>query len=447
MRRIIDYYLKQWRESVNRKPLLLRGARQTGKTHSVRQLGQTFKSYVEINFEKIAAREVFSKDLDPQRILRELELLTGKRITPKETLLFLDEVQVVPEAITALRYFYEDMPDLHIIAAGSLVDFAIESISMPVGRISFLYMRPMSFLEFLKALKEELLLEEIINHNFTVPLAEPIHRKLLDYLGIYVGVGGMPEAVKCWIDTQTIANCSKVQQELIGAYRQDFQKYSKTAQLKYVEFLFNQVPRYLGKSIKFQRLSETYRKRELAPCLELLEKANIICKVTHTAGNGIPLGAEIVPEKFKLVFLDIALCLAILGADLKEWFLQPAQTFINKGEITESLIGQELLAYKDPRQHAELYYWHREARGSNAEVDYLVQVQENIAPIEVKSKLGGGLKSLHLFLQTHVQVSYGIRFSMHNYSTYEKIRSYPLYAVAGALAEDKAALLSLIDTT
>jgi len=445
MKRILDHYLTEWRINPKRKPLVLRGARQVGKTHTVRNLGKLFNSYVEINFEQLpTVKDIFLKDLDPHRILKELRLIIGKDILPGETLLFLDEVQDVPQAIMALRYFYEEMPDLHVIAAGSLLDFAIEHISVPVGRVSFLYMHPMSFIEFLAAIGEKHVLVEILEHNPKEVLSEPVHQKLLNYLGVYLAVGGMPEAVQAWVDTQNIIECSLVHDALIEAYRQDFEKYSKKLQLKYVELLFKSIPLFLGRPIKFNKISNDYRKRELAPCLSLLEKANIISKVTCTSGNGIPLGAEITPEKFKAIFLDVALSQSMLGLDLKGWLLNPTRELINKGEIAEAFIGQELLAYMAPQKRADLYYWHREVRGSNAEVDYLMQHQSNIIPIEVKSALGTTLKSLHLFLETHALSPYGVRFSAHNYSVCEKVHSYPLYAVAGIFAENKEVLLTLI---
>lgn len=438
MKRIIDYYLDQWRLDLKHKPLLIRGARQIGKTYSIRQLGKKFKHYVEINFEKTPqAKEIFVQDLEPQRIIKELSLFSGKQITPNDTLLFLDEIQEAPQAIAALRYFYENSPQLHVIAAGSLIDFALEHISIPVGRISFLYMHPISFLEFLRALDQKLLITEILEHTPDLPLSEPVHQKLLNYLGDYIAVGGMPEAVQHWIETQKISGCKKIHQEIISTYQQDFQKYTKKYQLKYVELLFNQIPRSLGTAIKFQTLSETYRKRELLPCLELLNKANIIWSVHHSSGNGIPLGAEINLDKFKLIFLDIALCQSILGLDSKGWILGPQAEFINKGEIAEAFVGQELLAYAAPNKKPELYYWHRETRGSSAEVDYLIQMQNDIIPIEVKSKLGNSLKSAHLFLESHPHSPFAIRISMHNYSIHQKIKSFPLYAVAGILDKNE----------
>ncbi len=446
MYRLIDYHLKHWIKDPYRKPLLLRGARQVGKTHAIRALSRHFSDFVEINFELLPrAKEIFEQDLQPERIIKSLSLLVGKSITPNKTLLFLDEIQEAPLAITALRYFYEKLPSLHVIAAGSLLDFSLESISVPVGRISFFYMHPMSFMEFLKAIKQNLLIQEILNHKSHEPILEPVHDKLIEFLGVYMAIGGMPEVVKRWIETQNMSDCTNIQYSLIDTYRQDFQKYSKQSQYKYLNLLIEQIPLNLGKSIKYTNFSKEYRKRELEPCLDLLIKANLVHKISNSLGQGIPLGAQASSDKFKIIFLDVALTQVILGVNNKEWVLEPHQEFINKGALTEAMIGQELLAYSNPHITPQLYYWQRDAPSSTAEVDYLMQQDQFIIPIETKSGYGSTLKSLRLFLQTHPQSPYGIRFSTHNYSEFDHIHSYPLYAVAGIFGEDREALLSLVD--
>lgn len=445
MKRIIDEYLRHWKTSSHRKPLLLRGARQVGKTFAIRQFSRSFSDFVEINFELTPHFiTLFEQDLDPVRILAELSILSGRRIIPGQTLLFLDEVQVQPKAITALRYFYENIPDLHVIAAGSLLDFALESISIPVGRMEIFYLHPMSFLEFLKALKEDLLLTEILNHSVEHVIAEPIHNKLLGLLGKYMAVGGLPEAVQSWVTHQDIFSCINIQHAIANTYQQDFQKYTKKHQLKYVDLIFKNIPSQLGNGFRFNQVPGEYRKRDLQPCLDLLIKANIAQQVFHTAGNGLPLGAETKLNSFKMIFLDIALSQTILGLDRRLWLLDSNAELINKGEITESFIGQELLAYMRPDKSPQLFYWKKEERSAQAEIDYLVQMQDKILPIEVKSGEGRSLKSLRLFLETHPKSPYGIRFSTHNYSNFNGIHSYPLYAVAAVLAEDKESLLNFI---
>lgn len=437
MKRFIEKELLAWKDAKFRKPLLLRGARQVGKTYLARQLGKHFDSFIEINLEaQLEPRAIFEKNLDGQRILLELGLFARKTIIPGQTLLFIDEIQVVPRAVTALRYLYEQVPDLHVIAAGSLLDFAIETIGIPVGRVESLYVYPMSFLEFLSVMGHEIIVQEIMAHKPENQLSEPIHNSILSTLAEYVAIGGMPGVVKCWKEEKDPSRCFALQHALIDTYRQDFAKYATKFQIKYVETIFNAIPLQLGKKFKFSAIEGEYRKRELSPALDLLVTAGVAHKVFHSAGHGIPLGAEADPEFYKVIFLDVALCQAILGLNLASWFLNPQQQFINKGEIIEAFVGQEILAYANPHAKQQLYYWQRNAPNSNAEVDYLVQKGENIIPVEVKGGAGSTLKSLHLFLQTHSMTPYGIRFSVQNYSQQETIKSFPLYAIAGALKNE-----------
>ncbi|HEX4044506.1 MAG TPA: AAA family ATPase [Gammaproteobacteria bacterium] len=443
MKRLLYYDLLKWRHSSLRKPLLLRGARQVGKTHIVRQLGQEFEHYIEINFEKMPElAKIFEHDLDPVRISRELSLALDKVINPGNTLLFIDEIQEVPRAIIALRYFYEEMPALHVIAAGSLVDFAIERVGVPVGRISFLYMYPMSFIEYLCARNLQRLAIEIINHKLREPLNEVVHTKALRLLGEYMAIGGMPKAVQLWVTQQDVLSCTSILQDIKNAYEQDFAKYAKKHEIKYVDLLFKQIPGLICQRFKYSHLASDFRKRELQPALWLLEKAGIVHQIIHSNANGIPLGAEADLDKFKLISLDIGLNQAILGLELKDWFIDPTTAFVNKGSLTESFVGQELLAYSNPTNRQQLYYWQREEKGSHAEVDYLMTYQRNIIPVEVKSGHGGRMQSMRVFLQSH-STPYGIRFSVQNYSIHEQLHSYPLYAIASTI-EDKEKLLELL---
>lgn len=444
MKRLIYYTLLEWRKLSDHTPLLLRGARQVGKTHVVRQLGKTFKHYIELNFEKNPElAKIFELDLDPLRISREISLALNKVLKPGETLLFLDEIQEVPRAIIALRYFYEEMPELHVIAAGSLVDFAIERVGVPVGRIGFLYMYPMSFIEYLCARDLQNLAIEIINHDVAKPLNDAIHTKSLRLLGEYMAIGGMPQVVQQWVTQEDIQACTNVLQNIKNAYEQDFSKYAKRNEIKYVDLLFKRIPGLICQHFKYSHLASDFKKRELEPSLWLLEKAGIIHQVIHSHGNGVPLGAEADLRKFKLITLDVGLNQTILGLELKDWFIDPVTTFVNKGNISENFVGQELLAYSNPSTKQQLYYWHREQKSSNAEVDYLITNKQNIIPIEVKSGHGAKMQSMRMFLQSHSASPYGIRFSIHNYSIFDGIHSYPLYAIA-SIVEDKESLLKAI---
>lgn len=445
MRRIIDWHLKTWKDDPRRKPLILKGARQIGKTFSVRQLGLSFDSFVELNFELVReAKTIFEKDLKPERIIWELGLLANAKIIPGKTLLFFDEVQAAPESILALRYFYEEMPELHVIAAGSLLDFAIEKIGMPVGRVGMLYVYPLSFLEFLAAAGHARFIEPILNRT---PFSEINHEQILDLLGHYLAIGGMPEAVQSWIDTKDPRACYEAQKQLVETYRQDFPKYAKKNQLPYLEILFNQIPHFMGNQFKYSEVHGDYKKRELAPCLDLLRRANVVHQITHTAGNGAPLGAEANLDRFKTIFLDVGISQALLGLDLPAWFLNPDKDLVNRGAIVEAFVGQELLAYSSPKWKMDLYFWKRESKGSLAEVDYLFDVQNHVIPIEVKSGHGSTLRSMHQFLIDHPKSRSGIRFWSGNYSLHDKIDSRPLYSVSSlAHPDQKQAILSLFDS-
>jgi len=296
----------------------------------------------------------------------------------------------------------------------------------------------MSFIEFLCAIHQKPLAQELVNADPKHPLHQSIHDLIDRYLGEFMGIGGMPEAVSCWAETQDPILCQDIHHDLVDNYRQDFHKYAQRYQIKYLERLFSQIPKQVGRKFKYSAIEGDLRKRDLAPCLDLMLTAGITHRISHSAGNGVPLGAEANPNKFKLLFLDIALMNTILGINLKTWFLKPQNALVNKREFVEAFIGQELLAYSNPQSHNELYYWHREARSSHAEVDYLCQTEEGAIPIAVKNNDRRSLKNLRLFLDLKPQSPYGIRFSLHNFSSFDKIASYPLYAVAKISDQVKA---------
>ncbi|MFH1831779.1 MAG: ATP-binding protein [bacterium] len=449
MKRIIDHFLSEWKLDEYRKPLLVRGARQVGKTYSIRRLGAMYQNFVEINLELLPkARAVFEKDLDPERICSDLSLIVKKPIIPGKTLLFLDEIQIVPQAIIALRYFYEMLPELHVIAAGSLLDFAIQQVGIPVGRVQSLYMHPLSFIEYLVATGNYLAIDEIINHKPEEEMSSAIHNLLLGLLGEYLALGGMPQSVQRWVEKKNPLGCARVHSSLLNTYRQDFDKYARTLQVKYVALLFGHIPLQLGRKFKYSLVEGDYRKRELAPALDLLVTAGIAHKVYHSAGQGVPLGAQMDPQDYKVIFLDTGLAQSVLNLDIAEWFLNPQQEFVNKGALVEAFIGQEILAYSDMNIKNYIYYWHKDASIGQAEIDYLLQLNSVVVPVEVKAGLGSTLKSMHVFLESHPKSPYGIRFSAQNYSVHNNIHSYPLYAVAKIMSdknlEMRQAILALV---
>jgi predicted AAA+ superfamily ATPase len=437
MKRIIDHYLRDWKQQSDRKALLLRGARQIGKTYAVRALGASFEELVEINLERNAEyAEVFRLNLDPHRILRDLRLMTGKRIAPGSSLLFIDEIQQQPLAVNALRYLHESIPELHVIAAGSLLEFALDQVGMPVGRVASLHMYPMSFLEYLVARGDLPMAELLLDDQAPFSIGTPIHERLLRLAGEFLVFGGLPEVIEAWIKHEDLDRCGEILDVLVAAYRQDFAKYAKRHQIKYVDLVFNEVPAMTGRKFKYDALPGTWKARELAPALDLLCKASVVHKVTHSSGNGIPLKAESDPHRFKTLFFDVGLAQRIMGADVKPWLMDPAAAIRNAGAAAEAFVGQELLAYSRPWNKQELYYWHREARASNAEVDYLLPLGPEVLPVEVKSGTTGRLLSLRAFLdEKQRQTPYGIRFCGQPCSIHEDLHSYAIYAVPHVLRQ------------
>lgn len=345
-------------------------------------------------------------------------------------MLFLDEAQEQPLALLALRYFFENIPELHLIAAGSLLDFALEKVGTPVGRVEFLNVTPLSFIEFLCATGNKGMIDLILFHEPDTPVNDAIHEKILSFLGEYLAIGGMPEVVQLWCETQNLELCIDTQNSIINGYIQDIPKYSRKKQIEKVDIVFKQIPHILGQQFKPNKIVGEYRKRELYPALDLLERAMIIKRIYHTSGQGLPFAGQIDLDKFKLIMIDIALTQSFLNADVKEWILNPRKSSILKGPLIEAFIGQEILAYQTPDKTGELFYWHREERSSTAELDYLISKGQEIIPVKVKSELGTNLKSLRLFLDSHPNSKYGVRFSNHNYSIFDNLHSYPLYAVS-----------------
>ncbi len=443
MKRIVDYFLLDWKSRKRRKPLIVRGARQVGKTYAVQKLGKTFKSYVEINLEKDkVARNIMEEELDVKRIITRLGEHKQIKIIPGETLLFFDEIQQVPQAILALRYFFEDMPELHVVAASSLLDFAIEKVGMPVGRVNTLYMYPMSFLEFLAALGHKEWVSLILTRS---QLFEELHIKLMEYLGMYLAIGGFPDAINAWREEGTSREVRIAHTDVIHRYTEDFGTYGKKHQIKYLDKVFKNALQQLSRKFMYARI-EQYKKRELEPAIDMLAKAGILYQVFQSPAI-LPLGSEAKLEFFKVIFLDVGLSQALLDYDISSWFIDPLKIFDNKGELMEAFVGQELLAYADPIKKENLYYWRLASSSKQAEIDYLTQLKNTIIPIEVKSGKSTHLTSMYTFLNSHPKTPYGIRFWADTAQQEDNIRSLPLYMVSKLSIENKdylkEALMSL----
>lgn len=425
MKRDLFQSLMEWKNSRLRKPLILRGARQVGKSWLVNEFAKTFASFARINFEKQPeACEFFQGDLLFPQLLEKLELYIGQKIIPKETLLFFDEIQECERAIIALRYFKEELPDLHVIAAGSLIDFSLENIGMPVGRVQFLYLHPLSFGEFLSVIGKD----DLRNYILQSDIDPVLHNKILEHVKNYFWLGGMPEVINEWIINRNFQTCLDIQDEILLTYKQDFEKYAKKRLIDKVEMVFNTVPEHLGEKFIYSKVDETSRSTLLKEALDCLKKAGVVHVVYHTSGQGVPLAAGKDSKKFKVFFFDTGLAQRLLGLNLQQWVTTPLN-IKHVGAIAEQFVAQEYFAYSSVKNPAELYYWHREEPTSNAEVDFLFVINGDIIPVEVKSGKKGHLKSLKLFLETHKHSKYGVKISEQPFNYDDEVISIPFYAI------------------
>lgn len=433
MKRDIEKDLLEWKEKEGRMPLIIRGARQIGKSYTVEEFGRKyFQNVCVVNFEeKKEAIHCFAS-LDVQEILKLLELLYGSKIVAGSTLLFLDEIQICPQAIKALRYFKEKLPSLHVIAAGSLLEFVLEDenepISFPVGRVRFLNMKPLSFLEFLDAIGQgqwKKAMEEITLEN---PFPEGFHNILLQYVRDYFLIGGMPAAVNSYVQSRSFVETMHEQQALLDMYRLDLVKYGKRKELAHLQTLFESSPQLVAKHFRYSKIDSecTHPSREYKYALRKLNQAGLIYPIHATAANGIPLKAEENSKKFKLLFLDIGLLQCALELNPDE-FTTAVFSQVNSGVLAEQFVGQEFLAYSDCYMDTHLYFWETEKQGS-AEVDYVSTFQGNVVPIEVKAGKSGRLASLQLFLERK-STKLGIHISVNQLSYKNQILSVPFYLI------------------
>lgn len=448
-KRLIDNYLSEWASRDTHKPVLLRGARQVGKSTAVKELSKKFDSFVEINFEKQPKYKIlFDDDLDVKRIVPQISAIYGTSIKPGQTLLFLDEIQECPRAIMALRFFKEDMPELHVIAAGSLLEFALKELpTFGVGRIHSMFMYPMTFDEFLEANGQQLLIETRNEASIDNPLPEPIHNKLVDFLRTYMLVGGMPEAVKTWVEYHDYIRCQEVQDDIVVTYEDDFPKYKKNVDPTLLRRTLRSVAVQAGKKFVYTKVGLDYKTAEVKKAVELLTLAGILHPVTHTDANGLPLGSEEDKSYQKMLLLDTGLLLRLLNmslGDVSELTTQiltaSATDLANKGPMAEMVVGLEMLHNMSPNIRHELYYWVRHAKNSQAEIDYIATYLQTVVPIEVKADTQGGMKSLWAFMRDK-RLHYAIRCSMENFGKFDyvdnqannevrHIRICPMYAIA-----------------
>lgn len=430
MKRKIDLILSTWRDEEGRPILLLRGARQVGKTYSVRELGKQFEHFLEINLEEErAVHRFFTDSLNPQHINEKLSAYFACPIIPKQTLVFFDEIQACPNALRALRFYHEKNPDLHVIAAGSLLEFALAELpSFGVGRIASLFMYPMSFQEFLWAHGDELLDAQVAEATISNPIDDSLHQRLIERVRLYQVLGGMPAVLNRYFSGHTLHDCQTVIDQLLTGIQDDFAKYKNRSPVAALREVFHAIAKQTGGKFNYSKISPDGFRTAYKTALDLLVQAGLAYKVVHSSAQGIPLGAQANEKKFKVILFDSGIHQRLLGLDLSQQMILEPIEFINKGSLAELFVGLELLVNRSPWIHPELYYWHREAKSSNAELDYLIQKNTEILPIEVKAGTKGQMQSLFLFLKDH-HCPIGIRISHENFTAYDRIRTIPIYAV------------------
>lgn len=417
MDRFATKKLEEWLNSEKRKPLVVRGARQVGKTWLIRDFaGRKGLDLVELNFERTPELSDLFSSNKPELIMANIEAEFNIKCELQKTLLFLDEIQEKPELLSSLRWFSEDMPQLPVIAAGSLLDFTLQehSFSVPVGRISYYYLEPMSFLEFVEASGNEALLTLLRNTQIEEKMNQRIHANCLDFYYEYILVGGMPEAVSTWYETKNIEQCIRVQQDLLGTIRDDFNKYRDRVDTKVLGDVLHSVPEQLGGKFIASRVNEFSRTEEIKKALTLLTYARICHRVSHTSGNGLPLGAESNDKFFKVIMLDVGLIAIRLGLSRLKLKEVNKIIFQNRGPISEQFVGQQLRVFQSYMEDPSLYYWQR-IGGRQGEIDYIIQHGTKIVPIEVKSGAKGAMKSLHQFMYDK-QLTLAVRFDRNSHS-------------------------------
>lgn len=431
MERELIKNLKYWQKKAVHLPILLRGPRQVGKTYLVEEFGRNnFENIVSINFEESPEFVSCFDTLKVHEIINKIEIISKKNIVPGVTLLFLDEIQVCPKAIMALRYFKEQLPELHVIGAGSLLEFALreKNLSMPVGRVQYMYLRQLSFREYLAVSGNNRLIEQIESAKVDTGLDDVIHQQAIKLVREYMNLGGMPMVVDSYLNDGSLRVCQEYQTLLLRSYADDFAKYATTSRHKYLQQVYNQTPGLVGQQIKYVNISSSMESRYLKEAIFDLSSAGVISQIFSTSAAGVPLITHINKKKFKLLFLDIGLMKRATKLDI-ELLFDSDLMLLNRGAIAEQFVGQELLAYQDVYDEPRLYYWSRDAKSSVAEVDYVVNVGSNVIPIEVKSGKTGSLKSLHLLMKEK-ELPLGIRISTRALSKHGNILTVPFYMIS-----------------
>ena len=452
--RPIDALLLEWKNSAVRKPLLLRGARQVGKSWAVEHLGETFDYFIEVNFEKRPEMlDVFQKIHDVHELAATLGMYYNTPVIPDRTLLFLDEIQKSADAIQSLWSFKEDYKELHVVAAGSLLEFALQDLpSFGVGRIRSLFVYPFSFDEFLVAEGKADWVKAKQEANTEKPLLTPLYNDLVQHFRTFLMVGGMPASVAAWVTTHDYSQCQAELDDIQLTYYDDFPKYAKKVDPTLLRNTLQSVVMQIGDKFTYSEVDGGYRADDVKKALKLLCDAGIIKRVSYTSGNGLPLGAEVNDKFRKYIYLDSGLLLRILDLDfggarqLTEMIIAgTSEDLVNKGGLAEMVLGWELVKYNNPRMQHDLFYWENTAEGTRSEVDYIIARDLKVLPIECKAGTSGKMKSMYEFMhQKHLAEA--IRCSLENFSELERIdkkdqdavrhvQIVPLFAISNLFGE------------
>ncbi len=426
MKRLLTDKILNWKSSANRKPLLLRGIRQSGKTWLLTEFGRlNYEDTAYFNFEKNdSISKIFDKDLEPKRILTELGVLYGKAIKPGKTLIIFDEIQLCSRAITSLKYFYESTPEHHIASAGSLLGIALASpTSYPVGKVDMMTLRPMNFYEYLLSNREDMLLEYLSEKkDQPEPIPDAFAEKLLDHLKQYYIVGGMPEAVSVWLTTKNISETENTQQDILNLFELDFAKYAPAYQIPKLSMIWNSIPAQLAKEngkFVYGLLRKGAGAREFEDAMAWLQNAGMTYKVFKVRKPSVPLKAYEDKSYFKLYFPDVGLLRKMANLSAKS-ILQEDRLYQEfKGAMAENYCLQELVSALDVIPH----YW---SSGNLAEIDFITQFTDKIIPIEVKAAENVRSKSLSVYRKKY-SPPLSVKASRRNISYSNGLLYWPLY--------------------
>lgn len=425
MQRTIMAELVRWKTRRNRKPLLLKGARQVGKTWLMKEFGhKCFKNTAYLNFDSGGRiSRIFDEDYDIRRILQLINIETGVKVEPEETLIIFDEIQEVPRAISALKYFCENAPEYAVIAAGSLLGVSIqEGVSFPVGKIDLLEVHPLSYVEFLKAVGEDALAESIESADYGI--MNVFSDKYIHWLKLYYYIGGMPEAVKDYVENGDIYEVREIQKRLLELYENDFSKHTPSQELARIRLVWNSIPLQLAKENKkffFGQIRQGARAKDFELAIEWLLDCGLITKVYRVSKPSIPLKAYTDFAAFKIYLLDVGLLGAMSDLDARS-ILEGNQLFLEfKGALAEQYVLQQIVA---ETAYTPYYF----SPSSHSEIDFLVQKEGMVVPVEVKAEDNLQAKSLKAYCEKY-KPAYAVRTSMADYREEAWMVNLPLYGI------------------